>query len=90
VCDPFNLVCVPADAQGEGDLCFTDSQCDAQAGLLCDSSIHCTGCANLDPDFLPTFTCRYECGLLTKECPIPERECLYRHVGLKGLCMPIE
>jgi hypothetical protein len=89
-CDLEHGVCIPGAGQAEGEFCLTDSNCDEESGLLCDSSIHCTGCSSLDPNFMPTFTCRYECGLLTKECPIEDRECLYRHVGLKGLCMPPE
>lgn len=68
-------------------MCFEDAHCNAAAGLLCDNSLFCTGCAIADPDFDPTYTCRYECSLLLPNCP-GGQDCLYRHLGLKGLCMP--
>jgi len=87
-CNPATNTCESSGGSGEGDFCFTDDQCDQAAGLLCDSSLFCIGCMFADPDFEPTFTCRYECSLLGGSCPIPDRECKYRHLGLKGLCVP--
>ncbi len=86
-CDPAQQVCVPQGTQAEGEACFRDAECDAGAGLLCDSALFCTGCMISDPDFEPTFTCRLECSLMMPDCP-GGHECLYRHPELKGLCMP--
>jgi hypothetical protein len=87
-CNQTTGQCESTGTAGEGDMCFGDDQCDAAAGLLCDSSLFCIGCVLEDPNFSPTFTCRYECSLLARTCPISDRECLYRHLGWKGLCMP--
>jgi hypothetical protein len=41
-----------------------------------------------DPDFAPTFTCRFECSLETPSCPIADRDCRHRKTGFIGLCIP--
>jgi Cys-rich repeat protein len=86
-CNLATNQCESQGTAGEGDTCFGDAQCDAAAGLLCDSSLFCIGCSIADPNFNPTFTCRFECSLFLPNCPA-QRECLYRHLGLTGLCMP--
>lgn len=86
-CNQGTGQCESSGTGQEGDMCFGDAQCDAAAGLLCDSSLFCIGCAIADPNFNPTFTCRYECSLLLPNCP-GGQDCQYRHLGLKGLCMP--
>ena len=86
-CDQVASECESLGTAQEGNVCYGDSHCDAAAGLLCDSSLFCIGCAISDPEFNPTYTCRYECSLLLPNCP-GGQECLYRHLGLKGLCMP--
>ena len=72
----------------EGDSCAVDDECDQSAGLLCDSQVECYGCMLADPEFSPTFTCRYQCDLQVLTCPVEDRVCKYRHVGLIGLCVP--
>ena len=86
-CNQTTGQCESTGTGQEGDMCFGDAQCNAAAGLLCDSSLFCIGCAISDPNFNPTFTCRYECSLLLPNCP-GGQDCQYRHLGLKGLCMP--
>jgi len=86
-CNQTTNQCESTGTGQEGDMCFGDAQCNAAAGLLCDSSLFCIGCAISDPNFNPTFTCRYECSLLLPNCP-GGQDCQYRHLGLKGLCMP--
>jgi hypothetical protein len=72
----------------EGGACAVDDECDQTAGLLCDSQVECYGCMLVDPEFSPTFTCRYQCDLNVGACPIEERVCKYRHTGMIGLCIP--
>ncbi len=86
-CNLTTNTCESSGGSGEGDACFTDTDCDQAAGLLCDSSLFCLWCALADPNFNPTFTCRFECSLILKQCA-GGQICLYRHTGLKGLCMP--
>jgi len=88
ICNQTTHTCESGGGMGEGATCYNDEMCDMAAGLLCDSSIFCMGCMLEDPDFAPTFTCRYECSLLTLTCSLPDRECKYRKTGFTGLCMP--
>ncbi len=84
-CDPGSLVCVPDTGGGNGDPCMTDAEC--SAGLLCDNAIFCIPCMMIDPDFFPTYTCRYECSLIDLQCSISGYECKMRRL-LVGQCMP--
>ncbi|MBN2498055.1 MAG: hypothetical protein JXR96_25925 [Deltaproteobacteria bacterium] len=86
-CDLFTLTCRSSGGGSDGDTCFTDDECDAGAGYYCDSSLFCIGCMLVDPNFLPTFTCRAECSMFLPNCPA-NYECLYRHTGLMFLCIP--
>jgi len=87
-CNLATNLCESSGGLGDGDMCFQDANCDQAAGLLCDSSLFCFGCIMADEFFNPTFTCRFECSLLFPQCA-GGYECLYRHLGLIGLCMPI-
>jgi len=87
--DCLDNQCVqPATLLLEGDACAVDDECDQTAGLLCDSQVECYGCMLVDPEFNPTFTCRYQCDLNLGACPIGDRVCKYRHTGMIGLCIP--
>jgi hypothetical protein len=74
----------------DGDPCFTDAHCDGSQGLLCDGSIFCRTCYQLDPTYSPAFVCRLECSLAEGTCTNPAYTCKLRHMGLKGLCVPEE
>jgi len=87
-CDPDAHVCEPLAPGKEGDACFTDEECDMNSGLLCDSDLFCMLCLLEDPDFNPTFTCRFECNLEAPSCPIADRDCQHRKTGGIGLCVP--
>ena len=87
-CNQASQQCEALGTAEEGDLCYRDNNCDDSAGLLCDNGLFCIGCAIADPDFSSEFACYYECSLMIPNCP-NGTECLYRHTGLKGLCMPI-
>jgi Cys-rich repeat protein len=80
--------CEPVTKLLEGETCSVDDECDQSAGLLCDSQVECYGCMLVDPEFSPTFTCRYQCDLNAGACPVEDRACKYRHVGMIGLCIP--
>jgi hypothetical protein len=89
VCSSATNTCVTPGGLGEGEPCFSDSECDAGLGLLCDGSLFCIGCMLVDANFMPEFVCREECSLLMGSCSIQATyECKYRHTGLKGLCVP--
>jgi hypothetical protein len=79
-------VCTQQGSGQEGDPCFTDTEC--ATGLLCNASLFCILCMMLDETFIPDFTCRLECSLLTGGCPSGQ-DCKYWHTGLKGLCDPL-
>jgi Cys-rich repeat protein len=89
-CNIQTGACQPVTKLIEGDSCAVDDECDQSAGLLCDSQVECYGCMMADPEFNPTFTCRYQCDLQVLTCPVEDRLCKYRHVGLIGLCIPSE
>ncbi len=86
VCDPNQLVCIPSGSSGEGDPCFTDSECDASQSLLCDNAIFCFLCILEDSNFFPTYTCRYECSMFFPQCPVGT--CKTRRAWFGGLCIP--
>jgi hypothetical protein len=90
ICNQSTYTCESPGSLIEGDFCFTDDECDQAQGLLCDSQVMCYGCMLADPDFNPTFTCRYECVLTIGDCPGEDRVCKYRHMGFVGLCIPLE
>jgi hypothetical protein len=79
--------CVPPGFGVEGAPCFRDTDC--SFGLLCNSSLFCIQCLELDPSFMADFTCRWECSLLGGSCPGAGQTCNYWHSGFKGLCDPL-
>ncbi|HOX42219.1 MAG TPA: hypothetical protein PK668_01415 [Myxococcota bacterium] len=83
-----NDVCAVPGGGGDGDPCFADAECDATQGFLCDGSLFCIGCMLMDETFVPEFVCREECSLLMGTCSNGAYSCNYRHLGLKGLCVP--
>ena len=84
-CDPNQLVCISQGGGGEGDPCFTDGECDAGQGLLCDNAIFCFLCMMEDPNFFPSYTCRYECSWLDTTCPAGQT-CMIRRSWFGMLC----
>ncbi len=90
MCNHTRQRCQPQDSLPEGAFCFEDGDCDTESELLCDSSVHCFLCRLTEPDFSPTFSCRYKCNLIYPDCQLPGSECLMRKENLVGLCIPSE
>ncbi len=90
-CDPGSRVCVPDSGPDDGAPCMSDADCGA--GLLCDGNPLCIFCSIEDPSFSPTYTCRYECSLLSPQCQAGYECKMRRFIILEfravGLCIPI-